>query len=32
VVHEVLATDDYYSCECGMYEHMGMLCCQFVMP
>ncbi|KAM0883249.1 hypothetical protein ACQ4PT_031761 [Festuca glaucescens] len=25
--YEVSVSDGYYTCECGMYEHMGMLCC-----
>jgi hypothetical protein len=27
VQYEVSVSDGYYTCECGMYEHMGMLCC-----
>ena len=21
---------DYYTCECGRYEHMGMICCHIM--
>jgi hypothetical protein len=27
VQYEVSVSDGYSTCECGMYEHMGMLCC-----
>lgn len=27
VEYRILVNDGYYSCECGMYQHMGMLCC-----
>lgn len=27
VQYEVSVSDGYYTCECGMYDHMGMLCC-----
>ncbi|KAM0866272.1 hypothetical protein ACQ4PT_042740 [Festuca glaucescens] len=30
VEYRILVNDGYYSCECGMYEHMGMLCCHVV--
>jgi hypothetical protein len=26
----VVVSEGYYTCECGMYEHMGMLCCHVV--
>jgi hypothetical protein len=27
VQYKVSGSGGYYTCECGMYEHMGMLCC-----
>jgi hypothetical protein len=30
VEYKVLVHNGYYTCECGMYEHMGMLCCHVV--
>ncbi|XP_047043363.1 protein FAR-RED IMPAIRED RESPONSE 1-like [Lolium rigidum] len=30
VEYKVSVKDGYYACECGMYEHMGMLCCHVV--
>ncbi|KAM0833454.1 hypothetical protein ACQ4PT_064253 [Festuca glaucescens] len=27
VKYKVTVSGGYYTCECGMYEHMGMLCC-----
>ncbi|KAM0920397.1 hypothetical protein ACQ4PT_007545 [Festuca glaucescens] len=30
VEYKVLVGNGYYTCKCGMYEHMGMLCCHVV--
>ena len=27
---EVSDEGDYYTCECGLYEHMGMVCCHII--
>jgi hypothetical protein len=27
VKYTITVSGGYYTCECGMYEHMGMLCC-----